>query len=325
MKTRFPFLLILLALTGCGSSDKQRKGNLEETNSGPPLFTLLTPEQSGITFANNLTEGLNTNVLMYEYFYNGGGVAVGDLNGDGLEDIFFSGNMVPNQLYLNRSTPGAGKLTFTDITATAGVAGREGPWRTGVSMADVNGDGRLDLLVCYSGSLPPQKRIPQLFINDGPDAQGIPHFSDQAAAYGLANPGQTTQGTFFDYDRDGDLDLFLLNHNPRLLPVLDPVPTAALLKQTNPEIGVRLLRNTGKRFDDVTEQSGLSSSVLTYGLGLGRLGPERRRLARPVRIQRLWRTRLPVPQQQKRHVPECAQEQYWPYLQFLHGECRGRH
>ncbi|WP_020601515.1 VCBS repeat-containing protein [Spirosoma spitsbergense] len=267
MKTRIPFLLILLALAGCGSSDKKQEDKPEETSSGPPLFTLLTPEQSGVTFANNLTEGLNTNVLMYEYFYNGGGVAVGDLNGDGLEDIYFSGNMVPNQLYLNRSTPG--KLTFADVTTTAGVAGREGPWKTGVSMADVNGDGRLDLFLCYSGSLPPQKRIPQLFINDGPDAQGVPHFSEQTEQWGLANPGQTTQGTFFDYDRDGDLDLFLLNHNPRLLPVLDPVPTAALLKQSNPEIGVRLLRNTGKRFEDVTEKSGLSSSVLSYGLGIG--------------------------------------------------------
>ncbi|GAB2542129.1 VCBS repeat-containing protein [Spirosoma aerophilum] len=201
---------------------------------------------------------------MYEYFYNGGGVAVGDLNGDGLEDIFFSGNMVPNQLYINK-----GGMKFADVTAIAGVAGREGPWRTGVSMADVNGDGRLDLFVCYSGSLPPQKRIPQLFINEGPDAQGVPRFSEQTAQYGLDRPGQSTQGAFFDYDLDGDLDLFLLNHNPRLLPILDPQATAAIMKETNPEIGVRLLKNTGNRFEDVTSQSGLSSSVLSYGLGVG--------------------------------------------------------
>ncbi|RRB04710.1 VCBS repeat-containing protein [Larkinella rosea] len=233
-------------------------------DNAPPLFTSLTPEQTGVTFANNLTEGLNTNVLMYEYFYNGGGVAVGDLNNDGLEDIYFSGNMVPNQLYLNK-----GNLKFQDVTATAGVAGREGPWRTGVSMADVNGDGRLDLFVSYSGSLPPQKRIPQLFINDGPDAQGVPHFSEQTAKWGLDKPGQTTQGTFFDYDHDGDLDLFLLNHNPQLLPILDPDATANLMKQDNPEIGVRLLRNVGNRFEDITQKAGLSSSVLSYGLGLG--------------------------------------------------------
>ena len=259
----YSWLIVLTCcfINGCQKSSSDESATSE---SGPPLFTSLSPEHTGVTFANNLTEGLNTNVLMYEYFYNGGGVAIGDLNGDGLDDIFFSGNMVPNQLYLNK-----GGMKFTDITATAGVAGREGPWRTGAAMADVNGDGRLDLFVCYSGSLPPQKRIPQLFINDGPDAQGIPHFSEQTAQYGLDRPGQTTQGVFFDYDRDGDLDLFLLNHNPRLLPILDPGATAALLKETNPEIGVRLLQNTGNHFTDVTERSGLSSSVLSYGLGAG--------------------------------------------------------
>nr|WP_293834246.1 VCBS repeat-containing protein [uncultured Arsenicibacter sp.] len=250
-------LLIALGLVGCQSADKS-------SDNTSPLFTSLSPEQTGITFANNLTEGVNTNVLIYEYFYNGGGVAVGDLNNDGLDDIYFSGNMVPNQLYLNK-----GQMKFADITGAAGVAGREGPWRTGVSMADVNADGRLDLFVCYSGSMPPFKRTPQLFINDGNDAQGVPHFSDQTMAWGLALPGQTTQATFFDYDRDGDLDLFMLNHNPRLLPVLDPAPTAALMQRSNPEIGVRLLRNMGNHFDDVTEKAGISSSVLSYGLGLG--------------------------------------------------------
>ena len=255
------FVAVLLSLVSCSRSEPDEKAS---EASGPPLFTLLSPDQTSITFANNLTEGLNTNVLMYEYFYNGGGVAVGDLNGDGLDDVFFSGNMVPNQLYLNR-----GGMKFTDVTATAGVAGRDGPWRTGVSMADVNGDGRLDLFVCYSGSLPAQKRIPQLFINDGPDAQGIPHFTEQTARYGLAQPGQSTQGVFFDYDRDGDLDLFLLNHNPRLLPILDPTATAALLNEGNAEIGVRLFNNSGNRFTDITARSGLSSSILSYGLGIG--------------------------------------------------------
>ncbi|GAB3916253.1 VCBS repeat-containing protein [Larkinella terrae] len=266
--SRIQFSCLLAAtcwfLGSCQEKPSSASSEKTAPDNTPPLFTSLAPEQTGVSFANNLTEGLNTNVLMYEYFYNGGGVAVGDLNNDGLEDIYFSGNMVPNQLYLNK-----GNLKFQDITATAGVAGREGPWRTGVSMADVNGDGRLDLFVSYSGSLPPQKRVPQLFINDGPDAQGVPHFSEQTAKWGLDKPGQTTQGTFFDYDRDGDLDLFLLNHNPQLLPILDPDATANLMKQDNPEIGVRLLRNVGNRFEDVTKKAGLSSSVLSYGLGLG--------------------------------------------------------
>lgn len=264
------YCLIALPLLSCRESGEkntpteQAENPAESPTPRAALFTALSPDQTGVTFANNLSEGLNTNVLMYEYFYNGGGVAVGDLNGDGLDDIYFSGNMVPNQLYLNK-----GSMKFTDVTQSAGVAGREGPWRTGVSMADVNGDGKLDLFVCYSGSLRPEKRTPQLFINNGPDAQGVPHFTDQTAQYGLDKPAQSTQGTFFDYDRDGDLDLLLLNHNPKSLPVLDKSSTSALLKESNAEIGIRLLENRKMVFVDITQKSGLSSSVLSYGLGAG--------------------------------------------------------
>lgn len=258
------FALSLLACNKTNETTNQPDNPSGPRNVGPPLFTLLSPDQTGVTFSNNLTEGLNTNVLVYEYFYNGGGVAIGDLNGDGLDDIYFTGNMVPNQLYLNK-----GAMKFVDVTAQAGVTGREGPWKTGVTMADVNGDGRLDLYVCHSGALRPEGRIPELFINDGPDANGVPHFTDRTAEYGLANPAQTTQVAFFDYDRDGDLDLFQLNHNPRLLPILDPAATANLMREPNREIGVRLYRNNNNRFSDVTERTGLSSSVLTYGLGVG--------------------------------------------------------
>ena len=124
--------------------------------------------QTNIGFNNALTEGLNTNVMMYEYFYNGGGVAVGDINGDGLQDIYFTGNMVDNKLYLNK-----GNMKFEDVTNTAEVQGRPGPWKTGVTMVDLNGDGRLDIVVCYSGKINGLKRIPQLFINLGNDNNGF--------------------------------------------------------------------------------------------------------------------------------------------------------
>ncbi|RYF47773.1 MAG: VCBS repeat-containing protein, partial [Cytophagaceae bacterium] len=180
------------------------------------------------------------------------------------DDIYFTANMAPNKLYLNK-----GNMRFVDITAQSGAGGNESPWKTGVTMADVNGDGKLDLYISRSGTIRPENRIPELLINDGPDAQGITHFTTRTTEYGLAQPVQSTQGVFFDYDRDGDLDLFQLNHNPRLLPILDPSATAAIMKQPDPQIGVRLYKNTGNHFTDVTAKSGLSSSPLSYGLGIG--------------------------------------------------------
>jgi len=248
-----------LALAGCG----RRSGDKEAGDTGGnPLFTLLSPEQTHVDFSNTLTEGLNTNVLMYEYFYNGGGVATGDLNGDGLPDLYFTGNMTDNKLYLNK-----GHMQFEEVTAIAGVAGRPGPWKTGVTMADVNGDGKLDIYLCYSGNVKAEKRQNQLFINQGNDKDGVPHFIDQAQQYGLADEGYSTQAVFFDYDRDGDLDMFLLNHSPIQLPVLDEVNTAEALKRQNSPNGVRLYRNDNGVFKNVTAEAGISSSDLTYGLG----------------------------------------------------------
>ncbi len=229
-----------------------------------PIFALLTPEQTGIDFNNEIKETLNTNVLMYEYYYNGGGVAVGDVNGDDLPDIYFSGNAVDNKLYLNK-----GKMTFEDITYDANVAGRPGPWKTGVTMADVNGDGLLDIYVCYSGKLSPAKRVNQLFINQGNDKQGVPSFREEAEEYGLADSSFSTQAYFFDYDRDGDLDMLLLNHNPNSLPVLDSASTAAELKQADPYVGIKLYKNNNDSFINITATSGINSSSLTYGLSAG--------------------------------------------------------
>ncbi len=254
------FFIVLTSAFLCQSC--QSPVNKDEESN--PLFTLLSSDSTNIGFNNILTEGLNTNILMYEYFYNGGGVAVADLNGDGLEDIYFTGNMTSNRLYLNR-----GKMQFDDITTLAGVAGREGPWKTGVSIADVNGDNLLDIYLCYSGSLRPEKRENQLFINEGSDVNGIPHFSEQAKKYGLASPATSTHAVFFDYDKDADLDMFLLNHNPKSLPVLDEASTADLMKKTDSMVAVRLFRNDRSFFRDVTNQVGFSNSPLTYGLGAG--------------------------------------------------------
>jgi hypothetical protein len=259
MRNIYALFLYLLLIVACNPAPQE--GGLSD--DAPTLFTLLPAEQTNVHFANTLTEGLNTNVLMYEYFYNGGGVAVGDLNGDGLDDIYFTANMTWNKLYLNK-----GDMVFEDITELAGVAGREGPWKTGVTMADVNGDGLLDIYVCYSGNLSPQNRKNELYINQGPDENGIPRFEEQAEAYGIASTATSTQATFFDYDNDGDLDLFLLNHNPQSLPILDEATTAEIMKSADPA-GPQLFRNDNGKFTEVTGQSGIISSALSYGLGAG--------------------------------------------------------
>ena len=274
MKSRYTtflytsFFFYTLLYIAC-KNDNTTPSTATTAENEPTLFTLLTPHKTHVTFQNTINEGLNTNVLMYEYFYNGGGVAVGDINNDGLDDIYFTSNMESNRLYLNK-----GNMVFEDITTAAGVAGRGGPWKTGTTMADVNGDGLLDIYVCYSGNLSPEKRANQLFINQGNNI-----FYEKAADYGLNSPATSTQATFFDYDRDGDLDMFLLNHNPKSLPVLDEASTAEMLKKDDPMNGMRLFRqdtradanrkskSTEPIFHDVTQQAGLKSSALSYGLG----------------------------------------------------------
>ena len=251
--------IVFLFFYGCNQPTTAPK-----VDAGQQLFKLLGPEQTNISFQNTLTEGLNTNILMYEYFYNGGGVASGDFNGDGNIDLYFTSNMGENKFYLNK-----GNLQFQDITAISGAGGRQGPWKTGVNAVDINADGKLDLYLCYSGALPPEKRANQLFINTGNDAGGNPVFEEKAAAYGLASTGFSNQSYFFDCDKDGDLDMLLLNHNPKNLPLLNEAGTAQLLKQDNPDKGLRLYKQTNGTFADVTVASGINGSELSYGLGLG--------------------------------------------------------
>ena len=256
-KLRYVSFVLLVLLEACNSY----------TTIAPaakPLFTLLPASQTHVDFTNQLTEGLNTNVLMYEYFYNGGGVAIGDVNGDGLQDIYFSGNMVDNKLYLNK-----GNMQFEDVTSKSNVAGRPGPWKTGVTMADVNGDGKTDIFLCYSGKIRGSKRVPQLFINLGNDKQGIPQFKDEAAEYGLTDSAYSTQAYFFDYDKDGDLDLLLLNHNPKRISNLNETSIHSLINQEDKQAGIRLFRNDNNHFVDVTNGSGILNSTLNYNLSAG--------------------------------------------------------
>ncbi|MFM9911617.1 MAG: VCBS repeat-containing protein [Chitinophagaceae bacterium] len=257
----FTYLLTLVSIQMAGCREELEKPIKEK---GPQLFTLLNAEQTKIDFQNTLTEGLNTNILMYEYFYNGGGIATGDFNNDGLVDLYFTSNMSDNKMYLNK-----GNLVFEDITLMSNAAGRPGPWKTGVNTVDINADGKLDIYLCYSGALPPEKRANQLFINLGNNEAGIPRFEEKAAAYGLASTGFSNQSYFLDYDKDGDLDMLLLNHNPKNLPLLNEEGTAALFKQDNPEKGLRLFKQTKGTFEDVTTQTGINGSELSYGLGIG--------------------------------------------------------
>ncbi|MCC5939033.1 MAG: VCBS repeat-containing protein [Lunatimonas sp.] len=222
--------------------------------SGQQLFESQAPRRTGVRFQNNLTEDRKTNILTYEYMYNGGGVAVGDVNNDGLDDIYFTGNMVPNKLYLNQ-----GNFKFKDITKDAGVEGKSA-WTTGVTMVDVNGDGWLDIYVCYSGKGDPELRRNQLFIN-----QGDGTFKDEAKSFGLDDVGNSIQALFFDYDLDGDLDMYLLNHNTG---VINEIEFDAKRRDRNRFAGDKLFRNDGGRFVDVSQEAGIKGNSMGFGLGI---------------------------------------------------------
>ena len=219
--------------------------------AGPsPLFELLSPSATGVTFVNRLPEDTTFNILNYLYYYNGAGVAVGDVNNDGLSDLYFTSNLGPNRLYLNK-----GNYRFEDVTAQAGVADSIG-WKTGVTMADVNGDGYVDIYVSAVDYLSMHGRN-VLYVNDG---QG--RFTDRTKEYGLDHVGYATQALFFDYDGDGDLDMFLLNHSTH------SERGTGSGTGGNPRASDRLFRNDGGHFVDVSEQAGVADHAGAFGMGV---------------------------------------------------------
>jgi enediyne biosynthesis protein E4 len=236
------------------------------------LFTKLSSDVSGIKFVNTIHETPEINILSYEYTYNGGGVAAADFNNDGLIDLYFTGNAVPNKLYVNQ-----GDLKFKDLTDLSGTAGRD-HWKTGVSAADVNGDGWMDLYVCYSGPDTTHDLSNQLFINNGGAEGAEPTFTERSVEYGLAATGTfSTQSTFFDYDRDGDLDMFLINHGNHFYSPF--INTNALRNMRHPQFGNRLYRNemivsdsseakSGNYFTEVSSEAGVHGGGINFGLGV---------------------------------------------------------
>ncbi|GGB14932.1 VCBS repeat-containing protein [Puia dinghuensis] len=255
---RLPITL-LLALTllaqGCHSPNPA-------TPPVPPPFKALDHSNTGLNFSNTLHPTTGFNVFDYMYFYNGSGVGAGDFNNDGLIDLFFASNQGDNKLYLN-----TGNLRFRDVTDSARIPQDHG-WSTGVSVVDINNDGLLDIYICRVGQLEglPASRN-QLLICQGIGKDGIPIYRDEAAEYGLDFSGFSTQAAFFDYDGDGYLDMFLMNHSIHQNGTFGP--RQEKLATFNPLSGDRLFRNQGNgKFVDVTKQAGIHSSVIGYGLGL---------------------------------------------------------
>ena len=228
----------------------------------PTLFEEVNSDSSRLAFTNQIQETEAANILTYQYFYNGGGVAVGDVNNDGLEDLYFTANQGQNKLFLNQ-----GNLKFRDITLATGTAGKDFAWATGTAIVDINGDGLKDIYVCYSGDLPDEKRRNQLFVNQGLDKQGIPFFQEMAADFGLDDPGYSTSVYFSDLDQDGDLDMLLLNHNPRLFSNLNINAFEAMLSTADSMSSTKIYRNNNGNFKNVTKESGLTETGLSYGLG----------------------------------------------------------
>ena len=252
--------MIFFLLSAC----KKEQEIMPTSDEVETLFTLLNSEETGIDFFNEVKNQKNFNIFKYRNFYNGGGVAIGDINNDGLADIYLTGNMVANKLYLNK-----GDLEFEDISKGAGVEGDK-PWSTGVVMVDINNDGLLDIYVSNAGNMKGNNHDNDLYINNGDLT-----FTEKAAEYNLDKTGFSTHASFFDYDKDGDLDVYILNNSNI------PVSSLGYAEQRDkraqdwgnvPEIfrgvGDMLLRNDNGKFVDVSEEAGIYGSLIGFGLGV---------------------------------------------------------
>ncbi len=257
---RILYFLFLLIVVSCNAPQEEENTNTPKSSDQKQRFQLLNPDQTGISFQNQIKETYEINILNYEYLYNGAGVSVGDLNNDGLPEIYFVSNQFANKLYLNK-----GNMQFEDITDKAGLAVEEG-FKTGVTMADVNADGLLDIYVCRTNKDSEGLKDNILFINNGDLT-----FTDKTAEYNLLDNSNTNHANFFDYDLDGDLDLYLLNHktgfkqatNMRLKQDEQGKITRILEPET-PYESDRLYRNDNGKFVNVSESAGIVNS--TFGL-----------------------------------------------------------
>ena len=237
--------------------------NNKNTSTNEKIFKKLDQKKTGITFSNNLTETDSLHYLNYAYMYMGGGVSAGDINNDGLIDLFFTGNMVPNRLYLNK-----GDLKFEDISEKSGVLGDK-RWFTGVTMADVNNDGLLDIYCSVGGKYNPKENL--LYINNGPSSSsGQVTFTESASKYGIADLGNSVQATFFDYDLDGDLDLYVANYPPTRFNATNAFYQFKMNNTKDIETD-NLYRNDGGSFTNVTDDAGLRSFGLTNSATIGDL------------------------------------------------------
>ncbi len=236
--------MTLLVTSSCHTTNEPRK-----------LFTKLDPNQSGIDFINQLSYDESFNVYTYRNYYNGGGVSIGDVNNDNLVDVYLTSNLGSNKLYLNE-----GALKFRDISASAKVEGAKA-WSTGVTMVDVNGDGWLDIYVCNSGDIAGDGKENELFINNGDLT-----FTESAEQYGLADGGYSTHASFFDYDKDGDLDVYLLNNS------YQAIGSFNLRRNERPKRdllgGDKLMRNENGFYEDVSAEAGIYGSIIGFGLGV---------------------------------------------------------